>query len=252
MRIPRLTPGKAKTQHRVRDQIIREETAFLLQSDERRFARLLRARLLAEGCNLPLCLAQPAFYAEMIAAVAPRLAGPTQSELFGILPADPSQMGHSVFHKTMLWLERRLPDPGPLLAEASLEALSAVKSKWLIPPDALCRNADAFDACLQNAVNRMAAARQRGQLGALALAQVRRRMRLALTVSLLTYLREPVAFQAVFGPLPHCLADMQKDREVFCRVMAFFCEQLPYAEHLASQAFWRVLQTLDTEIRPEN
>jgi hypothetical protein len=160
-------------------------------------------------------------------------------------------MGHSVFQKTMRWLERRLPDPGPLLAAASLDALSAVKSKWLIPADALCRNAEAFDAGLRHAVNRMAAAGPHGRLGGLGFAAVRRRMRLALTVSLMTYLRDPAAFQAAFGPIPRCLTAMEKDRKVFCRMMAFFCEQLPYAEHLASQAFWRLLLTLDTEIPPE-
>lgn len=251
MRIPLLTPGKAKTPDRARDQMVREETRFLLQPDERRFAKLLRARLLEEGCNLPLYLARPAFYAETIAALSPLLEGPIRSELAGLLPSDSSRMDHPGFHKTMHWLEGHLPDPGPLMTRAALDALSAVKVKWLIPSDSLCRSAEAFDACLQTAVTQMVAASPHGRLGGLDFATVRRRMRLALTASLLTYLRDPAVFHAVFGPVPRCLTAMQKDREMFCRVMAFFFEQLPYAEHLASQAFWRLLQALDTEIPPE-
>lgn len=244
-------PGNTKTHGGARDQMVREELRFLLQPDERRFAKLLRARLLEEGCNLPLCLARPAFYSEMLAALSPRLEGPTRSELAGLLTTDPSRMDPPVFQETMRWLEGRLPDPGPLMTRAALDALSAVKAQWLIPADALCRTAEAFDACLQDAVNRVAAARPHGRLGGLAFAVVRRRLRLALTASLLACTRDPAVFHARFGPVPRCLTGMEQDRALFCRVMAFFFEQLPYAEHLASQAFWRLLQTLDTEILPE-
>jgi hypothetical protein len=137
------------------------------------------------------------------------------------------------------------------MVRALLDALATVQTQWLIPADALCRTAEAFDVCLQAAVNQMAAASPYGRIGGLAFDVVRRRMRLALAASLLTYLRDPPAFHAIFGSVPRCFMDMERDRNLFCRLMAFFFEQLPYAGHLASQTFWRLLQTLDTEIPPE-
>lgn len=251
MKTPSLTPGKAKIQSRARDRMIHEEMRFLLQPDEGRFARLLRAKLLEEGCNLPLCLARPAFYSGMLASLSSRLEGAARNELAGLFPAAPSRMDHPAFHKIMRRIEGRLPDAGPLMVRASLDALSTVQIQWLIPADVLCRTAETLDACLQAAVNQMAATRPCGRIGGLAFGVVRRRMRLALATSLLTYLRDPPAFHAIFGPVPRCFQDMERDPNVFCRVMAFFFEQLPCAGHLASQAFWRLLQTLDTEIPPE-
>ena len=59
--------------NQTRDRLIRDEMRFLLQRDEQRFGKQLRARLLEEGCNLPLSVATPAFYREMIAALTSRL-----------------------------------------------------------------------------------------------------------------------------------------------------------------------------------
>jgi hypothetical protein len=179
--------------NQTRDRLIRDEMRFLLQRDEQRFGKQLRARLLEEGCNLPLSVAKPAFYREMIAA------------------------------------------------------LAALNALWRLDAACFQSSGEAFDVYLRNAVNQMTRANPSGPLAALAFATLRKRVQLALIASLQKYESEPGAFETIFDGVSRCLQNIESDPTLFSRVMAFFFERTPYADHLATQTFWRTPQALDNE-----
>jgi hypothetical protein len=230
-----------------RDRLVRDEMRFLLERDQRRFGRQLRARLLEEGCNLPLAAATTAFYREMTAALASRVSEDQKRWLADHLPEGPGAVTHQSFNWIMRHMEGRLPDPGPALAGAALDAVAALKAQWRVD-DACFRSApEAFDARLGEALAQMARANPSGPLASAVAAAVRKRVQLALIASLLTYVRDSAAFEAAFGGVSRCLREIENDPTIFSRVMAFFFERIPYAGQLASQTFWRTLQSLDNE-----
>ncbi len=232
-----------------RDRLIRDEMRFVLQGDERRFGRELRARLLGEGCNLPLSVAKPAFYEQMIAGLTLGLSEEQQRWLSEHLPDGPEAITHPVFHFVMRQLEGRLPDPGPTLARAAVDAVAALNAVWRLDADCFRGTGEAFEACLRNAAARLTRGSPTRPLSVQSFDSLRRRVQLALVVSLLKYVSDPGAFEAAFGQVSRCLRGIAGDPSLFGRVMSFFFERIPYAGHLASQTFWRTLQALENEDR---
>jgi hypothetical protein len=86
-----------------------------------------------------------------------------------------------------------------------------------------------------------------GGLAGLPFDVVIRRLRLALTVSLLRHVKDPEGFRSEFGLIPQVLKAIPGDPVVFSRVMSFLLGQVPYFSHVASQVFWRTLNNLDAE-----
>jgi hypothetical protein len=242
-----LLSGSSESSDDSRDRLIREELQFLLEGDERRFGRQLRARLMEEGCNLPLCLARADFYEALIAALAPGLDDEEKRRLAAGLPPRSYPLAHPRFHGTVRELSQRLRNSGPRLAAAAIDAVAAVVATWRIDPGLFTGSPAVFDDGLRSAAGRISAANPRGRLGGMPFGELRRRTRLALCVSLLKYVGDPDAFRSSFGAVPRCLAEMERNPALFSRLMAFFMGRLPHAGTLASQSFWRVLQTLDNE-----
>jgi hypothetical protein len=104
----------------------------VLQPGERRFTKLQRARLLEEGCNLPLCRARPVFYLEMLASLHTRLEEHALSGIDDLLPAAPGRMGHPGCHETMrrIMVRHILPHAlGPIIVAASRGVADAIISE---------------------------------------------------------------------------------------------------------------------------
>ena len=234
-------------QKRARNELIREEMRFLLQRDPRRFSKELLARILDEGCNLPLALARPIFYDRVLSIASDMLAPGQRARLMERIPSDASEMTHLRFFDAIRFLHVNLPDSEVTLARAAIEAVAAVLRAWRLDSGFFSREAARFDADLRSIITRISENRPGGRLASQRFEDVRRRLHMALTASLLRHIVDPDSFRADFGPVSDSLRDMQKDHAVFSRAMVFFASRTPYFSEIASRTFWRTLAALDTD-----
>ncbi len=234
-----------KSETDARRALIREETRFLLQGNDARFSKQLQARLLEEGCNLPLSVARPLFYRHVVFTLRARLDGSSEASFSRRFPGSHERLVHPEFHDMIRYLHSRLPDARTKMAKASIDAVSAVMASWYLDEAAL-QAPDRFEMIVRRAADRITESSPAGRLAQLPVDVVVRRLRLALTASLLRHVREPEGFRSTFGSIPRVFNEMQGDPAVFCRVMSFLQDQLPYVDHLSSQVFWRTLTHLNT------
>jgi hypothetical protein len=233
-------------------QLLRDTLQFVLQRDEKRFAKLLLANLFGEGCNLPLALAKPRFYELMIEGLPPQLPPRAKESVLEGLPAALSQLAHVQFYDTVLCFQSRVKDSEKRMALQVIDSLAQIKDEWQLDQRFFTEELEQFDDRLQEAVEQFGRGASTGGLADIPIERVRRRLYVALTSSLFKYITDPQAFHSEFGSIPEVMTAIQKDHRVFCRVMAFFRTRIPYFIHLASQTFWRTLQTLCTESRPDD
>lgn len=229
-----------------RDVLIREETRFLLQGNDARFSKQLLARLLEEGCNLPLSVARPLFYRHAVLKLTADLNAAEQSAFARRFPEDHERLSHPRFHGIIRFLHSRLPDAETRMAYAAMDAVAAVIETWRLDDAALTNTPETFEAVAKKTVDRIRDANPAGRLAGLPFTVVIRRLRMALTASLLRHIRDSKEFRSRFGSIPQVLKTIQADPAVFCRVMSFLRDQLPYFSLVASQSFWRTLNNLDT------
>lgn len=230
-----------------RKQLIRDTMQFLLQRDEKRFSRLMFALLLDEGCNYPIGLAKSKFYALMIQRLAATLGSEEKVELTEGLPEALFNMTHVQFSEAIRFCLSHVKNPENQMATDVIESLEQIKMEWLLDPVFFTQDLVSFNHRLQEIVEQFSEGTPTGRLSTLPLGQVRRRLYIALTTSLLKYVSGLNPFQLRFGSVHEAIKAMQADHTVFCRVMEFFRTQIPYFTHLASQTFWRTLQNMNTE-----
>lgn len=235
--------------------IIQEEIAFVLEQDEQRFTRQLLTHLLDEGCNLPLIIAKPRFYELMVTGIFPQLppAGQkTYTDTFGKL--DNQRLCHQDFLTIMSFYQTRLKVPGKTIAFEVIKALETLKKEWQLDEAMFQEDGNQFLARLQALIDTLGfgaqdVSCQNQQPGStIPLSLVRRRLYIAMTTGLLRHFKERKSFQTEFGSIPHAVRGMQTTHEEFCRLMRFSQERLPYFQHIASQIFWRTLETLRLEM----
>ena len=249
-----------------RKELIREEMQFLLQRDQRRFRQQLRARLLEEGCNLPMCLAYPLFCHHLQEGLKPILqpqqttssaaATPTSADLNLFLP---DLVPHAQFYGAMRTYASRLQQAEQQMALSVQEALGRVIAGWRLPAHILTRDPALFSQHLNRALALIAKANPGGAIAGristlnadeesdFASNPIVRRIHMAMTTGALRHTRRPELFFVRFGTVPGLLAAIQADPACFCRAMHFFSAQVPYFSHVAAQSFWRTLGVLDLE-----
>jgi hypothetical protein len=222
-------------------QLIRTETRLVQEPDVQRFRRQLRAHLLDEGCNLPLTIAIPRFYETMATELLACAALAVQQQFTDTF--DPSNFGsHEDFRRAMLFWEAHLPEAGPQIARAVIKSIDTLKAVWQLDDELFQESVSRFDQRVQTLIAPLFQHQP-----PMTPAWIRRRLYLALTTSLLRHLTPGQPFYDRFGTVPEVLNAMQDDHTVFCRVMAWFRDQIPYFHYLASRTFWRTLETLYLE-----
>jgi hypothetical protein len=239
------------------DEIIRDELKFLLEEDEQRFAEYLLAHLLDEGCNLPLVIAKPRFYALMITGLFTKVSSSIQDRFIQKFPSlqpmvssaqfKSQSVTHEDFLNTMRFFHSHLESSGEQVAIEMTTSIEILKQEWQLDESFFQDTIDHFTTRLQAVINQMC---QEAQPSActMSIELVRRRLYIALTTSLLRHVKERKPFQAEFGSIPETVNAMQQDHAVFCRFMAFCRERNPYFTYVASQIFWRTLETLRLEM----
>jgi hypothetical protein len=246
--------AKAQLSSQDTNQIIRDELNFLLERDEERFTKHLLAHLLNEGCNLPIIIAKPRFYELMVAGLFAKASPSIQEKFVQTLPSlqeivsSPTQsehqsISHEEFFKAMLFFKSYLDFSGKQMAIEVTKSIDMIKAEWQLDESFFQEGIDHFTACLQTVINQICQGIQTSE----PIELIRRRLYIALTTSLLRYVQERKPFQAEFGSIPEVVNAMQADHAVFCRFMAFCQERTPYFTYIASQTFWRTLETLRLE-----
>ena len=230
-----------------RQKLIQEELRFLLEGDKVRFSRQLLSRLLAEGCNLPLALARPRFYDLMIEGLTAALDVRDAKRFDYIDNLSGLKTEHAQFYRAMCFFEDHVQGAGPRMTQASLDALATIVSEWQLKSEIFQKDRNQFDLHLKALAQKMAKSSPSPTLSKLPLSLIRRRLYITLTTSLLRFVKNQTEFEARFGTLSEALVAMQADHTVFSRVMAIFLDDFPYGEFVASQTFWRTIQTLDNE-----
>ena len=246
------TPGPGPTKG-AREALLREETLFLLQGHDARFSRQLRARLLEEGCNLPLAVAKPFFYRHIVLKLSASLDASGQASFTRMFPENDERLIHPQFHRIIRFLHARLPNAEERMALAALDAVAAVLAFWHLDENILTQKPEIFETFARQMAARIMDGSHAGRLAGLPFDVVIRRLRLALTVSLLRHVKDSENFRSEFGLVSQVLKAIPGNPAVFSRVMSFLQGQVPYFSHVASQIFWRTLNNLDAErgVRPE-
>lgn len=236
--------------------IIRTELLFLLEPDERLFSRQLLAHLLDEGCNLPLVIAKPRFYELMLAGILATLASGKQQEIFREKLDKTSQpfLDHKGFVDLMRFCRTSLNVSPKQMAIEVTKTIETITREWALDDLLFQEDAGIFESRLQAIMQRLSqdaqtSSRQNVPAASIPLSLVRRRLYIAMTTSLVRYLKDGTPFQTAFGSIPEALHAMQEDHKVFCRCMRLCQEHIPYFAHVASQTFWRTLETLRLENR---
>ena len=215
----------------------RDELAFVLEADERRFLTMLRARLLDEGCNLPLALAKRRFYAALLTRFA---------ELSALGKSVAAPVTHAEFCRAIRAYLPGLADAERMLALEATRAIDMVTRAWQLDDALFQASGEQFAARLRTVIAELWQANGMtpadGDADAL-----RRRLYVALPAALLSKMRVRTEFVREFGSMPNLLAAIAADHAQFCRVMAFCRERSPYFLFLASQTFWRTVETFRLE-----
>ncbi len=212
-------------------QMRRDELMFVLESDEQRFLTMLRARLLDEGCNLPIRLAQQHFYAAL-----------SNQEGRVIKP-----LAHAEFCNAIRAYLSTLADAERAIACETTRAIDEITRAWQLDDTLFQETGEQFLNRLRTIIADLWQAN--GMTPADGCAEtIRRRLYIALTTALLSKIRIRNEFARVFGSIPNLLRAMAADHAEFCRFMAFCCERTPFFLLLASQTFWRTLETVRLEI----
>ena len=186
-------------------QIIRDELAFVLESDEQRFLTILRARLLDEGCNFPVVLAQKRLYAALLKKLAEQSAS-RQSI------AEP--VTHAEFISAICTSLSGLADAERVLARETTYAIDMIAQAGQLD-EAFFQDAnDQFLRRLRAMMNEC------WQANGMTLAEedvetCRRRLYIALTTALLSKMRVRTEFVSEFGSIPRLLVAMAADHAEF-------------------------------------
>ncbi len=251
------TPG-------LQQQLIRDEMMFLLEPNERRFEKHLRAHLLDEVCNFPILLAKPQFYESMLSGLLAKASPSIQKKFHqemsffhkitpqhDIRPLQKNdRILHEEFYTAMRFFAAKLESSGKQMALEVLNSVEIIKGAWQLDKAIFQKELKEFDAYLWMNITRLWETRESDLFSErIAPELVRRRLYITLTTSLLSKMNVRNAFETEFGSIPELLKAMQADHAAFSRFMRFCQERSPYFILITSQTFWRTLETLCTESR---
>ncbi|PIE33329.1 hypothetical protein CSA56_12220 [candidate division KSB3 bacterium] len=236
-----------------KQQLINEEMRFLLEPDERWFAKNLQARLLDEGCNFPLTLAKPRFYELMLTRLADKVEPDARKQIEAFMPKPSGQAASGIFHvsffQAMRFFASRLDQAGQVMALEVIETIQIIHLESQVDDTIFQEDRASFERYVAERFVRLWTTAYPELVENISdSALLCRRLHIALTTSLLRKMNARQAFEEAFHSLPSLLKAMQEDHAEFCRFMAFCRERMPYFIHVVSQIFWRTLETFRQEM----
>ena len=213
--------------------LIHDDLRLLLEQQERWFEKQLYARLLDEGCNLPLSLAKQLFYAHILTKVGRPI---------------PSELKHVDFAAVIRGVVANRTDDGTQLALAVTSAIAEIQQEWQLNDDWFQGDGDHFTLRLEETFRHLLNAAHAETSAAISGASLRHRLYLTWTTALLRTMNARQDFERQFTSIPTLLRAMRRNHAEFCRFMAFCRERQPYFRYIVSRSFWRALETVRLEM----
>jgi hypothetical protein len=242
-------PGRAsRAGEAARKQLISREMRFVLQQDVGRFTKQLLARLLDEGCNLHPDLARIMFYERFERRLASDLPADSRIRFCEKTPDFDTDCTHSHYHAAVKYFLTHLPDAETQITATVLDVIEALKLDWQRIAKKCLSNANPGDPYLQNLIEEISRVNPDGILAQHGLDKIRRRLKIAVVTSLMRHVRKPELLRETYGSVPLMLQGLSRDPAILPAVMATLKEQVPYAQHVTAQSFWRTLNNMDTEL----
>jgi hypothetical protein len=155
---------------------------------------------------------------------------------------------HRRYHAAVKYFLAQLSDAETQITAAVLNVIEALKLDWQQTAKKCLSNANPEDPYLQDLVRKISRANSDGNLAQHGLDKIRCRLRIAVITSLMRHVRRPDLLREKFGSVPQILRGLNQNPTLFSALMAKFKKQIPYAEHVAAQSFWRTLNNMDTEL----
>ena len=251
-RSPKNQGAGSRSGEDARRQLIQREMRFVLQQDVRRFTKQLMARLLDEGCNFHPALARKRFYEFFVHQLAAGLPADARIRLCDNTPQVIADDTHPRFHAAVKYFLTHLSDAETQMTAAVLDVIEALKLDWQRTAEKCPLNENTGDLYLQNLVEQILCANSDGNLAQHGLAKIRQRLQIAVVTSLLRHVRRTDLLREKFGSVPQILRGLSQNPTLFPALMATFKKQIPYAQHVMAQSFWRTLNNMDTEVSDPN
>lgn len=231
-----------------RNQLIQREMRFVLQQDVRRFTKQLLAHLLDEGCNLHPDLARIMFYEHFGRRLTSNISADTRTRFFE-KPADSdTNCNHSHFHASVKYFFSHLADAETQITATVLDVIEALTLEWLRIAKKCLSNKSPGAPYLQDLIEQIGRVNPDGHLAQPGLDTIHRRLKIAIVTSLMRHVRNPELLREEYGSVPQILRGIDQDPALWPTLMATFEKQVPYAQHVSTQSFWRTLNNMDTEL----
>jgi hypothetical protein len=234
-----------------RKQLIRREMRFVLQQDVRRFSEQLLARLLDEGCNLHPDLARKMFYERFEHLLASGRPADTHTRFLEDPPDSAPDYTHPRYHAAVKYFLTHLSDAETQIIATVLDVLETLKLDWHRIGQTCLSDENLESPYLQDLIEQISCVNPEGKLARHGLERIRRRLKIAVVTSLMRHVRKPDLLREKYGSVPKILRGISRDPALpalMPALMATLKEQVPYAQHVISQSFWRTLNNLDTEL----
>jgi hypothetical protein len=242
-------PGQgSRVGEETRKQLIRREMRFVLQQDVRRFTEQLLARLRDEGCNLHPNLARKMFYERFEHLLASGRPADTRTRLFEDTPDSAPDWTHPRYHAAVKYFLTHLSDAEAQIVDAVLDVIETLKLDWQRIAQTCLSDEHLESPYLSDLIEQISRLNPKGKLAQHDLERIRRRLKIAVVTSLMRHVRKPDLLREKYGSLPKILQGKSRDPALMPALMAALKEQVPYAQQVISQSFWRTVNNLDTEL----
>ena len=242
-------PGQgSRVGEETRKQLIRREMRFVLQRDVRRFTEQLLARLLDEGCNLHPDLARKMFYERFEHLLDSRRPADTRTRYFEDTPDSAPDSTHPRYLAAVNYFLTHLSDAETQIVAAVLDVIETLKLDWQRIAQTCLSDENLESPYLQDLIEQISRVNPEGKLARHGLERIRRRLKIAVVTSLMRHVRRSDWLRGKYGSVPKIIRGISRDPALMPALMATLKEQVPYAQHVITQSFWRTVNNLDTEL----
>jgi hypothetical protein len=155
---------------------------------------------------------------------------------------------HPRYHAAVKYFFTHLTDAEAQITVTVLDVIEALKLEWQRIAKKCLSNKSSGDLYLQDLIEQIARVNPDGHLAQHGLDTIHRRLKIAVVTSLMRHVRNPDLLREKYGSVPQILQGINRNSVLLPALMATFKAQVPYAQHVIAQSFWRTLNNLDTEL----
>jgi hypothetical protein len=180
--------------------------------------------------------------------LAPCRPADTRPRFFEDTPNSAPDCTHPRYHAAVKYFLTHLSDAETRIIATVLDVIETLKLDWQQIAQTCLSDENQESPYLQDLIEQISRVNPEGKLARHGLERIRRRLKIAVVASLMRHVRKPDLLRGTYGSVPKILQGISRDPALMPALMATLKEQVPYAQHVISQSFWRTLNNLDTEL----